>query len=61
MLSFIIVVLFSAEVHKFEYKSCFVHYHFYSKIGKNTGTHGKSKDTGSFQLKLREITPNMLF
>ena len=32
---------FGAEVHKFDYKSRFVPYNFYSKMGKNTDTPGK--------------------
>ena len=58
------MVSFSAEVYKFEQKPNFVPYHFYSKIGKNMGTPTKfntmSKDTESFQLKLCEVTPNIL-
>ena len=41
MLGFNFVDSFFAEVHKLELKSCFVPYHFYSKICKNTGTPGK--------------------
>ena len=59
MLGFTFVGSFSAEVHKFQYKSCFVPCHFYSKSGKNTGTLGKF-NTGDFHLKLCEITTKML-
>ena len=34
---FISVDWFSAENHSFEYRSCFIPYHFYSEIGKKTG------------------------
>ena len=36
-LRLISVDYFSAEICSFEYRSCFIPYYFYSKIGKKTG------------------------